>query len=364
MFDTIKNTICAIIRPLAVALPLLFANVSYANNSETSVLVVNGEKFEVANNETVTITTNAGGKPIVTTKKIDDTTAKSAVNLQGDLTQNVIPKQSTQQGVTADKLILNNPVIDQAQILSAHEKQQIEQKLRDIYQRGLAQPAVVIVPTTGGEDIFQYAMQVADKWQLGDKDTDKGLLMVIAINDRKLQILTGYGLEGTIPDAIAKRIITDDIAPYFKQNDYAGGIVAGINRLEERLTTDPQILQQADAERQKLKQIDQISPIAFGVMSLFIGVFLVVFFGEFLGLLITFIGTIVLGVMLNVGFFTSLLIALIVGLILLNRNNGGGGGGGFIVMPSGGGLGGSFGGGDSYSGGGGGFGGGGAGGSW
>lgn len=360
MFDTIKHTVCAIIRPLAVALPLLFANVSYANNSETSVLIVNGEKFEIANHATVTITTNADGKPIVTTKKIDDTTAKSAVNLQGDLTQTIAPKQSTQQGVTADKLILNNPVIDQAQILSAHEKQQIEQKLRDIYQRGLAQPAVVIVPTTNGQDIFQYGMTIADKWQLGNKDTDKGLLMVIAINDRKLQILTGYGLEGVIPDAVAKRIITDDIAPYFKQNDYAGGIVAGINRLEERLTTDPEILRQADSEREKNSQVSQISPIAFAVIGLFIGAFLTGLFGQLLGMLITTIGMIAIGTMLGLGFVTSVIIALIIGFILLNRSNRGSG---VVIMPSSGGGFGS-GGGSGYSGGGGGFGGGGAGGSW
>ena len=58
--------------------------------------------------------------------------------------------------------------------------------------------------------------------KLGKKDTDQGLLMVVVVNDRKMYILTGYGLEGTLPDAVAKRIISDDITLRFKQGDYAG----------------------------------------------------------------------------------------------------------------------------------------------
>lgn len=278
------------------------------------------------------------------------------------------PRQSTQAPVAADKLILNNPVIDEARVLSAIDKQALEQKLRSLHQRGLAQAAVVIVPTTNGEDIFDYAMKIADKWQLGKKDTDQGLLMVIAINDRDMYILTGYGLEGVLPDSIAKRIITDDISPYFKQGNYAQGINAGLNRIEERLTTDPEILKNADANKQTQQEVGGISPIFLGIFGLIAGMILTGIFGRFLGSMLTAGGVFFGGTALGAGFFASLIIAILLFIFLLTRGGGGsrggrGGGGGFIILPGGGFGGGGFGGG-GYDGGGGGFGGGGAGGSW
>lgn len=284
------------------------------------------------------------------------------------------PRQSTQAPIAADKLILNNPVIDEARVLSASDKQALEQKLRSLHQRGLAQAAVVIVPTTNGEDIFDYAMKIADKWQLGKKDTDQGLLMVIAINDRDMYILTGYGLEGVLPDSIAKRIITDDIRPYFKQGNYAQGINAGLNRIEERLTTDPEILKNADANKQTQQEVGGISPIFLGIFGLIAGMILTGIFGRFLGSMLTAGGVFFGGTALGAGFFASLIIAILLFIFLLTRGGGGsrggrGGGGGFIILPGGGGFGGGgFGGGGfgggGYDGGGGGFGGGGAGGSW
>lgn len=283
--------------------------------------------------------------------------------------------QSTQAPVSADKLILNSPVIDEAHILSPSDKQALEQKLRSVNQRGLAQAAVVLVPTTNGEDIFDYSMKVADRWQLGKKDTDQGLLIVAAINDRKMYILTGYGLEGALPDSVTKRIITDDIAPYFKQGNYAQGINAGLNRIEERLTTDPDILKNADANRQTQQEVHGISPIFLGIFGLIAGMILTGIFGRFLGSIFTAGGVFFGGTMLGAGFFASLIVAMLLFFFLLTRGGGRGGrggrggGGGIIFLPTGGGFGGGgFGGGGfgggGYDGGGGGFGGGGAGGDW
>jgi len=285
-------------------------------------------------------------------------------------------KQSTQAPVAADKLILNNPVIDEAKILSASDKQAIETKLRSLNDRGLAQAAVVIVPTTNGEDIFDYSMKVADRWKLGKKDTDQGLLMVVAVNDRKMYILTGYGLEGTIPDAVAKRIISDDITPRFKQGDYAGGITAGINRIEERLTTDPAILKQADANRvntntnAQSNQEGGIPLIFLGFFGFVAGMILTSILGRFFGSIATAGGIVTLGTIFGAGLLGSMFVAFIVFLFLLFRGGGRGGrgGGGVVFLPGGGFGGGGFGGGGfgggGFSGGGGGFGGGGAGGDW
>ena len=304
-------------------------------------------------------------------------TGNQANNNQATATANAqtttTPKQSTQVPVAADKLILNNPVIDEAKILSASDKQAIETKLRSLNDRGLAQAAVVIVPTTNGEDIFDYSMKVADRWKLGKKDTDQGLLMVVAVNDRKMYILTGYGLEGTIPDAVAKRIISDDITPRFKQGDYAGGITAGINRIEERLTTDPAILKQADTNRVNTNSNAQSNqeggiPLIFlGFFGFVAGMILTSILGRFFGSIATAGGIVTLGTIFGAGLLGSIFVAFIVFLFLLFRGGGGGrggrGGGGVVFLPGGGFGGGGFGGG-GFSGGGGGFGGGGAGGDW
>lgn len=309
-----------------------------------------------------------------TTNQANNNQATATPNAQ--TTTTTTSKQSTQAPVAADKLILNNPVIDEARILSASDKQAIETKLRSLNDRGLAQAAVVIVPTTNGEDIFDYSMKVADRWKLGKKDTDQGLLMVVAVNDRKMYILTGYGLEGTIPDAVAKRIISDDITPRFKQGDYAGGITAGINRIEERLTTDPAILKQADANRvntnsnAQSNQESGIPLIFLGFFGFVAGMILTSILGRFFGSIATAGGIVTLGTIFGAGLLGSMFVAFIVFLFLLFRGGGRGGrgGGGVVFLPGGGfgggGLGGGGFGGGGFGGGGGGFGGGGAGGDW
>ena len=326
----------------------------------------------VLNNDAIKETLGNDALPIPGSTQATGNQATATANAQTTTTS----KQSTQAPVAADKLILNNPVIDEARILSASDKQAIETKLRSLNDRGLAQAAVVIVPTTNGEDIFDYSMKVADRWKLGKKDTDQGLLMVVAVNDRKMYILTGYGLEGTIPDAAAKRIISDDITPRFKQGDYAGGITAGINRIEERLTTDPAILKQADANRVNTNSNAQSNqeggiPLIFlGFFGFVAGMILTSILGRFFGSIATAGGIVTLGTIFGAGLLGSMFVAFIVFLFLLFRGGGRGGrgGGGVVFLPGGGFGGGGFGGGGfgggGFGGGGGGFGGGGAGGDW
>ncbi|WP_201632567.1 TPM domain-containing protein [Psychrobacter immobilis] len=286
--------------------------------------------------------------------------------------------QSSAESVDADKLILNSPVVDQANILNAQQKQRLEAQLRSIYQQGLAQAAVVIVPTTNGVPIFDYALQVAEKWELGNKDIDDGLLMVVAVNDRDMYILTGYGLEGVLPDAAVNRIIREDITPLFKQNDYGAGILAGVGALEARLGADPEVLARADAQAAERSQSqndvgDSPSPVFLFVMAMIFGSFITSIFGRIFGSILTAGGFFAGSLALGGGFFMTLIMAIFIWLFLISRGSGGGRGGrggggrrggGMIFLPGmGGGSGGGFGGG-GFGGGGGGFGGGGAGGSW
>ena len=287
--------------------------------------------------------------------------------------------KSTAEGVTANKLILNNPVIDQANILNPQEKQRLEAQLRTIYQKGLAQAAVVIVPTTNGTPIFDYALQVAEKWQLGSKDIDDGLLMVVAVNDRDMYILTGYGLEGVLPDSAVNRIIREDITPLFKQNNYGAGILAGVGALQARLTADPEVLARADAqaaERSAQQGSDELpSPIFLFIMAMIFGSFITSIFGRVFGSILTAGGFFVGSLALGGGFFMTVIMAIFLWLFLISRGggggkggSGGGRGGGMVFLPGMGGGSGGFGGGGfgggGFGGGGGGFGGGGAGGSW
>ena len=289
------------------------------------------------------------------------------------------PVQSSAKSVDADKLILNSPVIDQANILNAQEKQRLEGQLRSIYQQGLAQAAVVIVPTTNGMPIFDYALQVAEKWELGNKDIDDGLLMVVAVNDRDMYILTGYGLEGVLPDAAVNRIIREDITPLFKQNDYGAGILTGVESLKTRLTADPEVLARADAQAAERSQSqndvgDSPSPVFLFVMAMIFGSFITSIFGRVFGSILTAGGFFAGSLALGGGFFMTLIMAIFIWLFLISRGSGGGRGGrggggrrggGMVFLPGmgGGSSGGGFGGG-GFGGGGGGFGGGGAGGSW
>ena len=122
---------------------------------------------------------------------------------------------------------LTGRVVDQTGTLSAGDIASLTQTLRDLETRKGSQIAVLIVPTTDGEAIEQYALRVAEAWKIGRKKIDDGALLVIAKNDRRLRIEVGYGLEGALTDATTKRIIDEDITPKFKAGDFAGGISAG-----------------------------------------------------------------------------------------------------------------------------------------
>ena len=127
--------------------------------------------------------------------------------------------------------VLKARVTDLTQTLTAEQQSQLEAKLTAFEQQKGSQIAVLIVPTTQPEDIAQYSIRVTDVWKLGRKKQDDGILILVAKNDHKMRIEVGRGLEGAIPDLYAKRIITENIAPLFKQGDTAGGLNAGIDKL-------------------------------------------------------------------------------------------------------------------------------------
>lgn len=126
---------------------------------------------------------------------------------------------------------LGHRVTDLTGTLSAEHAATLESRLAALEQSKGTQIAILIVPTTQPETIEQYAIRVVDVWKLGRKGVDDGVLVLLAKEDRKSRIEVGYGLEGTLTDAAAKRITTDIMRPYFRQGDFYGGLTAGVNAI-------------------------------------------------------------------------------------------------------------------------------------
>ena len=119
---------------------------------------------------------------------------------------------------------LDSPVVDTTGTLDATQKQQLEQQALALQQRKGSQLQVLIVPSTQPEDIFDYTQRVFDQWKLGRQGVDDAVILVVAKDDRRVRIHTGYGLEGAIPDAVANRVIQEYLVPKFRAGDYAGGV--------------------------------------------------------------------------------------------------------------------------------------------
>lgn len=255
-------------------------------------------------------------------------------------------------------------VTDLTGTLTPEQRQTLEQRLRQFEAAKGSQVAVLIVPTTEPEAIEQYGIRVVEAWKLGRQKVDDGALLLVAKNDRALRIEVGYGLEGALPDAIAKRIIEEIIVPRFRADDFAGGITAGVEQIIKVIEGEP--LPPPPARRSSSAPENGFSPdmLGFWFMGAFLlGGLLRTIFGRFLGGLTGG----VLGAVMAYVFFQALLISGVVGLfifiiILLGNMSGRGGGGGYYGGSSRGSGGGFSGGG--FSGGGGGFGGGGASGRW
>ena len=134
---------------------------------------------------------------------------------------------------------LSARVVDQTATLSADQRARLETKLSALEGQKGAQIAVLIVARVAPETIEQYALRVVESWKLGRKSVDDGALLLVAKQDRKLRIEVGYGLEGALNDATAKRIVSEAIAPRFKDGDFYAGIDAGIDAMIKVVGGEP-----------------------------------------------------------------------------------------------------------------------------
>ena len=135
---------------------------------------------------------------------------------------------------------LTGPVMDEAGLLSRAAVTEIEQTLYAIKQKNGHQIQVFVTSSLQDEAIESVAIQIFDQWKLGDAKKDDGLLFLIAPAEKKLRIEVGQGLEGDIPDVIAKRIISDIVSPFFKRGEYDFGVVQGVAALQTYLNASPE----------------------------------------------------------------------------------------------------------------------------
>jgi uncharacterized protein len=138
-------------------------------------------------------------------------------------------------GFAADVPYLTGRVVDNAEILSPAARDRISTLLKAHEDKSSDQIAVLTLPTLDGESVEGYATRVFEAWKLGQKGKDNGVLVVVVPNDRKMRIEVGYGLEGTLPDVAAARIIRNVMTPAFKANDYDKGVADGVTAVVAQL---------------------------------------------------------------------------------------------------------------------------------
>jgi uncharacterized protein len=160
---------------------------------------------------------------------------------------------------------LTGRIVDLARVLPAHDSEHISARLEAHEQQTGNQVAVLILPSLEGEPVENYSHRVATTWKLGKKGTDNGVLLLIALKERKLRIEVGYGLEGTLTDLRSARIIRDEIVPRFKAGNIPAGVGAGVDAI---LRTIEGTYQAAEAPSR-----DRLMPESSAFQYVVIGVF-------------------------------------------------------------------------------------------
>ena len=254
----------------------------------------------------------------------------------------------------------NGPVYDGANVIGPGEKELLERRLSD-YTRTTGRAIIVAtVPSLDGQDIETYAQRLATTWDIGGKETENGLLFLVAPAERKMRIHTARGLQERMTDIMSGRIIRDVVTPKFKAGDLSGGIVDGVDAIIAQLDMDPaqaRAIEEAEAAR-RANAGEAAAPAVAGIVF---WVVMIVFFALVFGRRAhgrRYRGGGGMGAVGNVLMWTAINAAMNSGRSGGGSSWGGGGGGSW---GGGGGGGGGFGG---FGGGGGGFNGGGASGGW
>lgn len=162
---------------------------------------------------------------------------------------------------------LNRPIVQQYPVLNEADQKELEDRILAIQEKTGSQIGIAIVPSTKPLQIEEYSIKLAEKWKLGRKGIDDGILIVIAKLDRTVRLEIGYGLEGAIPDAIAKQIIDIHLTPNFKYGLFKEGLLNAINYLEQKIQNEslpsPKEQQQIEFEKRNEEFLKEMTRIQY-----------------------------------------------------------------------------------------------------
>lgn len=165
---------------------------------------------------------------------------------------------------------LTGRVVDQADVIGAPARADLESKLADLESKSGIQLVVATVKSLEGQEIEPYANELFRTWKLGEKTKNNGVLLLVAPTEKRVRIEVGYGLEGTLTDALSKVIIANAITPRFKTGDFAGGITRGVDDIVTVLTTNS-----SDWEKRPSLRVDSepaSAPVNWLVVVIVVGV--------------------------------------------------------------------------------------------
>jgi uncharacterized protein len=175
-------------------------------------------------------------------------------------------------GVSAGVPAASGPVTDQVGLLDAPTREHLARIITAVRERTTAEMAILVVRSTAPETIDEYSIAVFDRWKIGQRGKDNGLLFVVAVQDRRLRITTGYGLEGVLPDGKVGEIRDRDIIPLFRTGRYADGIVQGTSALAAVLLGEASAVQLPGAPQARRSHAGGLTGI---LLIVFVGLILV-----------------------------------------------------------------------------------------
>ncbi len=169
---------------------------------------------------------------------------------------------------------LSGRVVDQANLLSPEQELDLTSKSEALEAQTGAQFVVATVNSLEGQEIEDYGYRLGRQWGLGREKDDDGVILLVAPNEKKVRVETGYGAEAVLPDILSGRIVRDTILPRFRSGDMAGGIMAGADAILAQLRLSPeQVQQQANQEQsqqsQGRRQGGGLLPVVFWMIVIF-----------------------------------------------------------------------------------------------
>jgi uncharacterized protein len=166
-------------------------------------------------------------------------------------------------------------VTDRASLLGGTEADLLNRKLSDFEQATGAQFIIYTFPSLEGESVEDFTIRCAERWKVGQKKYDNGLILFVFAKERVVRVEVGYGLEGTVTDAFSSRVIREQIAPHFQKNDYAGGLNAAADAIMTKIRTGEEPVPPLQPRGSESGQEEDLNPFTI-LIILFVIFFIVV----------------------------------------------------------------------------------------